>query len=88
MKFEVGDNIVVDEYGRGFEKATVTGVIEQNGKQYYTLKIMNVLAILLYCFYAVLQMFIDMFVGMFSVWKNILDEKKSKFFNIVIITIT
>ena len=41
MKFEVGDNIVVDEYGRGFEKATVTGVIEQNGKQYYTLKIMN-----------------------------------------------
>ena len=41
MKFEVGDNIVVDEYGKGFEKATVTGVIEQNGKQYYTLKIMN-----------------------------------------------
>ena len=42
---------------------------------------MNVLAILLYCFYAVLQMFIDMFVGMYSVWKNILDEKKSKFFS-------
>ena len=42
---------------------------------------MNVLAILLYCFYAVLQMFIDMFVGMLSVWKNILDEKKSKFFS-------
>jgi len=40
---------------------------------------MNVVAILLYCFYAVLQMFIDMFVGMLSVWKNILDEKKSKF---------
>ena len=41
MKFSIGDTIVVDEYGKGFEKATVTGVIEQNGKQYYTLKIMN-----------------------------------------------
>ena len=41
MKFEVGDNIVVDEYGRGFDMATVTGVIEKKGKQYYTLKIMN-----------------------------------------------
>ena len=42
---------------------------------------MDVLAILIYCFYAVLQMFIDMFVGMLSVWRNILDEKKSKFFS-------
>ena len=41
MKFKVGDKIVVDEYGKGFEQATVTGVIEQKGKQYYTLKIMN-----------------------------------------------
>ena len=41
MKFKVGDKIVVDEYGKGFEQATVTGVIEQKGRQYYTLKIMN-----------------------------------------------
>jgi len=41
MKFKKGDKIVVDEYGRGFERATVAGVIEQNGKQYYTLKIVN-----------------------------------------------
>lgn len=41
MKFSIGDKIVVDEYGRGFERATVTGVIEQKGRQYYTLKIMN-----------------------------------------------
>ena len=41
MKFKAGDNIVVEEYCRGFEKATVTGVIEKKGKQYYTLKIMN-----------------------------------------------
>jgi hypothetical protein len=41
MKFKAGDNIVVEEYCRGFEKATVTGVIKQNGKQYSTLKIVN-----------------------------------------------
>ena len=41
MKFKKGDKIVVTEFGRGFENATVTGVIKQNGKQYYTLKIMN-----------------------------------------------
>lgn len=41
MKFSIGDTIVVDEYGKGFERATVTGVIEQKGRQYYTLKIMN-----------------------------------------------
>ena len=41
MKFKAGDNIVANEYGRGFESATVTGVIKQNGKQYYTLKIVN-----------------------------------------------
>ncbi len=40
MKFKVGDVLTVDEYGRGFDMATVTGIIEQNGKQYYTLKIM------------------------------------------------
>ena len=41
MKFKAGDKIVVDEYGRGFDMATVTGVIEQKGRQYYTLKIVN-----------------------------------------------
>ena len=41
MKFNAGDIIVVDEYGRGFDMATVTDVIKQNGKQYYTLKIVN-----------------------------------------------
>ena len=41
MKFKTGDTIVVDEYGKGFEKATVTGVIKQKGRQYYTLKIVN-----------------------------------------------
>ena len=41
MKFSIGDTIIVDEYGKGFERATVTGVIEQKGKQYYILKIMN-----------------------------------------------
>ena len=39
MKFKNGDKIVVTEFGRGFENATVTGIIKQNGKQYYTLKI-------------------------------------------------
>ena len=41
MKFKVGDTIVVDEYGRGFERAVIRDVIEKNGKQYYSLKIMN-----------------------------------------------
>ena len=40
MKFKAGDIIIVNEGGCGFDRATVTGVIEQNGKQYYTLKIM------------------------------------------------
>ena len=40
MKFKKGDTITVTEYGRGFDKATVTGMVEKNGKQYYTLKIM------------------------------------------------
>ena len=40
MKFKKGDKIVVTEFGRGFENATVTGVIKQKGKQYYTLKIL------------------------------------------------
>ena len=40
MKFKKGDKIVVTEFGRGFENATVTGIIKQNGKQYYTLKIL------------------------------------------------
>ena len=44
MKFKVGDVLAVSEYGRGFDMATVTGVIEKNGKQYYTLKIMNGIA--------------------------------------------
>jgi RNA polymerase-interacting CarD/CdnL/TRCF family regulator len=41
MKFKQGDHIVVSEYGNGFDWAIVTGVIEQKGRQYYTLKIMN-----------------------------------------------
>jgi hypothetical protein len=41
MKFKKGDVLTIAEFGRGFDKATVTGVIKQNGKQYYTLKIMN-----------------------------------------------
>lgn len=41
MKFKKGDTIEVTEYGNGFEKATVKGIIEENGKQYYSLKIMN-----------------------------------------------
>ena len=44
MKFNAGDTIIVNEYGCGFDKAIVTGVIEKNGKQYYTLKIMNGIA--------------------------------------------
>jgi ethanolamine transporter EutH len=41
MKFNVGDNIMVTEFGKGFEKAIVIGVIEQNGRQYYKLSIVN-----------------------------------------------
>ena len=41
MKFKQGDKITVTEYGNGFERATVTGVTEQKGRQYYILKIMN-----------------------------------------------
>ena len=41
MRFSKGDTITATEVGKGLEKATVTGVIEKNGKQYYTLKIMN-----------------------------------------------
>ena len=37
--------------------------------------------ILLYCFYACLQMYILMFIGMLRVWKKILNEKKSKAFS-------
>ena len=39
MKFSIGDTIVVDEYGKGFERATVTGITEIDGRQYYTLSI-------------------------------------------------
>jgi hypothetical protein len=41
MKFKKGDVLTVAEFGRGFDKATVIGVIKKDGKQYYTLKIMN-----------------------------------------------
>ena len=41
MKFEKGDIITVTEFGKGFDMATVTGIVEQSGKQYYSLKIMN-----------------------------------------------
>ena len=42
---------------------------------------MDVGGILLYCFYACLQMYILMFIGMLGVWKKILNEKKSKAFS-------
>ena len=40
MKFKKGDKIEPIAQGLGFENATVTGITKQNGKQYYTLKIM------------------------------------------------
>lgn len=40
MKFKPGDNIVPIESYQGFENATVTGITEKKGKQYYTLKIL------------------------------------------------
>ena len=42
---------------------------------------MEVGEILLYCFYACLQMFILMLVGMLSVIKKILNKKKSNIFS-------
>ena len=45
---------------------------------------MDVGSILLYCFYACLQMYILMFIGMLGVWKKILNEKKSKVFSSVV----
>ena len=41
MKFKVGDKISPIEVGKGFENATVIGRIRQNGKRYYSLKIVN-----------------------------------------------
>lgn len=40
MKFKVGDKLKVAEYGKGFDDSTVIGVTENNGRQYYILKIM------------------------------------------------
>lgn len=40
MKFKKGDRITPKEYYNGFENATVSGIIEKNGRQYYTLKIL------------------------------------------------
>ena len=40
MKFNKGDIITATEFGIGYEDATVTDVIKQNGKQYYTLSIL------------------------------------------------
>lgn len=48
---------------------------------------MDVPGILLYCFYACLQMYFLMFVGLLSVWKKILDEKKSAVFSKVVFTL-
>lgn len=45
---------------------------------------MDVGGILLYCFYATLQMYILMFVGMLGVWKKIINEKKSKVFSSIV----
>ena len=44
MKFKKGNTIVCKEYCNGFEKATVIDTFEENGKQYYKLKIMNGIA--------------------------------------------
>lgn len=41
MKFKKGDHVTVTDFGRGFADAIVTGIVEENGKQYYSLKIMN-----------------------------------------------
>lgn len=41
MKFKKGDKITVSEYGMGFEDATVKGVVNENGRKYYVLKIVN-----------------------------------------------
>ena len=41
MKFKQGDELVPIIRGRGFENAKVLGIIEENGKQYYSLKIVN-----------------------------------------------
>lgn len=41
MKFKKGDRITAIICGSGFEKATVIGVVEEKGRQYYSLKIMN-----------------------------------------------
>ena len=41
MKFKKGDKITVTEFGRGFENVTVKNIIEEKGRQYYVLKIIN-----------------------------------------------
>ena len=41
MKFKQGDELVPIIRGRGFENAKVLGIVEENGKQYYSLKIVN-----------------------------------------------
>lgn len=44
MKFKKGDNIVVKEFGNGFESATVTGITKEKGRKFYTLKILRGIA--------------------------------------------
>jgi hypothetical protein len=46
MKFKQGDVITAIYKGRGLEEATVMGVIEKEGKQYYSLKIVRGTALL------------------------------------------
>jgi RNA polymerase-interacting CarD/CdnL/TRCF family regulator len=41
MKFKKGDMITVTSYGIGFENVVVRNIINQDGKQYYVLKIVN-----------------------------------------------
>ena len=48
---------------------------------------MEVGAILLYCFYACLQMYILMVVGMLGVWKKLINEKKSKVFSAIVFSL-
>ena len=41
MKFKEGDELIPIISGRGFENSIVLKIVEENGKQYYLLKIVN-----------------------------------------------
>jgi hypothetical protein len=46
MRFKQGDVITAIYKGRGLEEATVMDVVEKDGKQYYSLKIVRGTALL------------------------------------------